>query len=271
MRADGSSRGASGATREQGERGFVMVWIGLMLFVLIGVAGFSVDLANWWLQAAKLQSAVDSGAHAGVVFLPGDVTTAKVKARTETARNGFNDGILSGTPNATVFVEQLSNPYQLRVEATTTVDNFFLTIFGLDTQTLTRDATAEFEVPVPMGSSVNKMGGDPETGYDSPQFWVNLAGPETRKHYGDRFATKDCATSNPSVNCEGTANPGIDNNDYSFNGYVFALDVKTTSATEPLRIDVYDALMAYTGDKCENNMPSDAGARDAQHLVSRRG
>ncbi len=253
-----------GESGEPGERGFVLVWMSLMLFMLLAVAGFSVDLGNWWLQAERLQRSVDAGAHAGVVFLPGDVTEAKVKARTETARNGFNDGVLSGEVNTAVFVEQLANPYQLRVEGTITIDNYFLRLLGMDTQTLIRDATAEFEVPVPMGSPLNKMGNDPETGYDSPQFWVNLAGPNTKKGNGDRFQAKNCSSS--VANCDGTANAGIDNDDYNFNGYIYALDVKSVPANgEPLRIDIYDALMAYQGDKCTSNdsagdklLPSDA-------------
>ncbi len=111
----------------------VLVWISLMLFTLLSVAGFAVDMGNWWFQATKLQRAVDAGAHAGAVFLPGNVAEAKIKARTETARNNFNDGILAGTPNATVFVEQLANPYQLRVQSTIEVDNFFLSLVGLKT------------------------------------------------------------------------------------------------------------------------------------------
>ncbi|MGI9578409.1 MAG: Tad domain-containing protein [Microthrixaceae bacterium] len=238
------------------ERAMVLVWMGLMLVTLLAVAGFSVDLANWWLQSERLQRAVDAGAHAGVVFLPGDVTEAKLKARRETARNEFNDGILSGEVNASVFVEQLANPYQLRVESTTTVDNFFLKLIGMDDLTITRDATAEFEVPVPMGSPLNKMGNDPETGYTTPQFWMNLAGPNTNKDNGDRFQAKNCSSG--AANCDGTANPGITNDDYNFDGYIYALEVKSVpSGGEPLRIDVYDALYAYQGDKCTSN--NDAG------------
>ena len=99
----GGGRGAKhpGARRENNtERGFVLIWVALMLFMLLSVAGFAVDLGNWWLQSTKLQRAVDAGAHAGAVFLPDNLPEAKIKARTETARNGFNDGILSGTANA---------------------------------------------------------------------------------------------------------------------------------------------------------------------------
>ena len=243
------ARGRASEETERSERGFVLVWISLMLFMLLAVAGFAVDLGNWWLQSTKLQRAVDAGAHAGAVFLPGDVPEAKVKARSETARNGFNDGILGGDTNASVFVEQMPNPYQLRVEATIEVDNYFLSLVGLDTQTLTRDAVGEFEVPIAMGSPENKIGDDPETGDVGSQFWLNIAGPDSTKISGDRYAAKECPTS--VARCSGTANSGIDNDDYAFDGYFFTMDVKSVDPGKDLIVQVYDGAMVYVGDHCE--------------------
>lgn len=233
-----------------------------MLFMLLAVAGFAVDMGNWWLQATRLQNAVDAGAHAGAVFLPGDVPEAKIKARTETARNGFDDGILAGSADPEVkslVVEQMPNPYQLRVESTIEVDNFFLTLVGMDTQTITRDAVGEFEVPIAMGSPENKIGDDPETGDNDSQFWINIAGPNATKKSGDRYAAKNCTTS--FARCTGTAHAGIDNDDYSFDGYFFTMDVKSADPGKDLIVQAYDGAMAYVGDHCEKRTFPDAAQR----------
>ncbi|MFV0317312.1 MAG: pilus assembly protein TadG-related protein [Microthrixaceae bacterium] len=258
----------SGSTPRRGrseegprERGFVLVWIALMLFMLLAVAGFAVDLGNWWLQSTKLQNAVDAGAHAGAVFLPDNEPEAVSKAFDEVAKNGFNDHALPGPSNATVHAEQMPNPYQLRVEATTTIDNFFLSLIGFDTQTLTRDAVGEFELPIAMGSPQNKIGNDPEEGDLDSQFWLNLAGPGEDKINGDRYQTKYCSTS--TANCTGTRNPGIKNDDYSFDGYFFTVDVKNVVPGEDLNIDVFDAAMTHVGNFCETNRLPNAGQRAA--------
>lgn len=233
------------------EGGFVLVWVALMLFMLLAVAGFAVDMGNWWLQSNKLQRAVDAGAHAGAVFLPGNVPQAKIKARTEAARNGFDDGILAGSADPRVkslVVEQMPNPYQLRVESTIEIDNYFLALVGMDTQTITRDAVGEFEVPIAMGSPENKIGDDPETGHTGSQFWINIAGPNATKISGDRYAAKVCPTS--VARCTGTVKPGIQNDDYALDGYFFTMNVKSVDPGKDLILQAYDGAMSYVGDHC---------------------
>jgi hypothetical protein len=231
------------------ERAFVIVWMASGLVVLMTIAGFAVDLSNWWLQAERLQRAVDAGAHAGAVFLPGNVPSAKTTARKEVAKNGYNDGALAGPVNATVTPVQLANPYQLKVTGKTTVDNYFLSLIGLDTLTITRDAVGEFEVPIAMGSPENKMGDDPEQGDVSSQFWINVAGPNSTKVSGDRYQAKVCASG--VAKCTGSANPGINSDDYSFDGYFYTVNVKSVVPGQDLVVQVYDGAMTYVGDKCE--------------------
>lgn len=236
-----------------------------MLIVLLTIAGFAVDLSHWWLEAERLQRAVDAGAHAGAVFLPGNVPQAQTTGRKETAKNGYNDGVLPGPVNATVTAEQLSNPYQLKVTGTTTVDNFFLNLIGMDTLTITRDAVGEFEVPISMGSPENKMGDDPEQGDLTSQFWVNIAGPNSTKISGDRYQSKVCASS--VAKCTGTANPGINSDDYAFDGYFYTLDVKQVVPGQDLVVQVYDGAMTYVGDKCERSVfPSSSELTTLQGL-----
>lgn len=245
--------------RARDERAIAVVWMAMTLLVMVLFAGFAVDLSNWYYRAERVQRAADAGAHAGVVFLPADLGSATTRAKGEVALNGYPEGA-----RTSIAVTQEPNPNRLRVKVRTTVDNYFLSIIGLDTQVIERDAVAEYVAPVPMGSPENKLGNDPARGQNTPQLWVNIAGPNANKVSGDRFQAKVCASS--TAGCTGTANAGIDNDDYSFEGYIFALKVRNVVAGQPLQVQVYDPAMTYVGDKCEYNMPTQAQANALQAL-----
>src|SRR3954463_14195430 len=82
------------------EGGFVLPWFALMLLVLVAMAGFGVDVWNWWYSAQKAQRAADAGALAGVVFMPGATSgatpdpTAKSTALTAVSNNGFGTALV---------------------------------------------------------------------------------------------------------------------------------------------------------------------------------
>jgi hypothetical protein len=226
----------------------VLVWFALMLVMLIGFAGFAVDLSNWWLQAERLQRAADAGAHAGVVFLPADMTSATTTVRSEVAKNGYRTN--GAGADATAEITQEPNPNRLRVRLTTTVPSYFVQLLGVDEVTLTREAVAEYIAPVPMGSPENKLGNDPARGDVAAQFWINIAGPNGNKFSGDRYQSKNCPTR--VAGCSATAIPGIQNDDYSMDGYFFALKVASPVSGQPLNVQVYDPGMIYVGDSCTN-------------------
>jgi hypothetical protein len=252
----------SWAQKSRRERGVVLVWFALLLVVLLGFAGFAVDLSNWWFQAERLQRGADAAAHAGVVYLPADLANATSTARAEAAKNGYRAS--GADSNATIAVSQEPNPNRLRVKVTTTVPSYFVGLLGVDEITLTREAVAEYIAPVPMGSPENKLGNDPARGQNSPQFWINIAGPNSTKASGDRYQAKMCGTA--VAGCTGAANPGINNDEYSFEGYFFSLHVTSAPAGQPLQVQVYDPAMTYVGDKCENNLPSAAQNLTLQSL-----
>ena len=77
---------------------------------------------------------------------------------------------------------------------------------------------------------------------------MNVAGPNGNKGSGDRFQSKNCPTTVAS--CTATANVGIQNDDYSFEGYFFALKVTSVPAGQPLIVQAYDPGMVYVGDTC---------------------
>jgi len=250
-----AARRARLALRWRNERAVVLVWFSLMLVVLIGFAGFAVDLSNWWLQAERIQRSADAGAHAGVVYLPGDLPGATSTARAEVAKNGYRG--TGGNPNATIAVSQEPNPNRLRVVVTTTVPSYFVQLLGVNEVTLTREAVAEYIAPVPMGSPENKLGNDPARGDTAAQFWINIAGPNANKFSGDRYQAKNCPTRVAS--CSGTANPGIQNDDYSLDGYFFALKVQNKVAGQPLNVQVFDPGMVFVGDNCASSTFPNAG------------
>ena len=74
------------------ERGIAMVWLAMSLLTMVLFAGFAVDVSNWYLRAERIQRAADAGAHAGVAFLPADLSTATTTAKKEPAMNGYPQG-----------------------------------------------------------------------------------------------------------------------------------------------------------------------------------
>ena len=244
------------AEKSRTERGVVLIWFALLLVVLMGFAGFAVDLSNWWFQAERLQRAADSGAHAGVVFMPGDLTNATSTARAEVAKNGYRTS--GGNANAIIAVSQEPNPNRLRVRITTTVPSYFVGLLGVDEVTLTREAVAEYVAPVPMGSPENRLGNDPEVGYN-PQLWSMVGGPKSDKEWGDRYQAKVCTVG--VSGCTSTTN-----NEYEENGYIYAVEVKSPPAGQDLRIQVYDPAFVDIGSTCGTRMPSGAQLTALQAL-----
>ncbi len=244
------------------ERGIAMVWMALTLLTMVLFAGFAVDVSNWYLRAQRIQRAADAAAHAGVSFLPADLGTATTTAKKEAALNGYGEG---GSLNTAIAVTQEPNPNRLRVKITTDVPSYFLGLIGINKVRMTRQAVAEYIAPVPMGSPENKLGNDPARGQNSPQFWINIAAPNSTKVSGDRYQAKICDTSVAS--CTGTANAGISNDDYSYDGYFFSLKVSSVVSGQPLNVQVYDPAFTYVGDTCGSNMPTQAQANALQALA----
>jgi len=107
-----------------------------------------------WRTGLQIQRAADAGSLAGVVYLPGDVTTGRQYAIAEVADNGY-------TANTTTTVTAAPNPAnnrQLNVTVTAQVPTFFIRIFGINSWTITRQSRAAFVMPVPMGSPLAYYG-----------------------------------------------------------------------------------------------------------------
>ena len=236
----------------------MVVWFALMLIVLLGFAGFAVDMSNWWFQAERLQRAADAGAHAGVVFLPADLPRATTTARAESAKNGYTT--TGASANSTMVVSQEPNPNRLRVKITTEVPTYFVGLLGVESVELSREAVAEYISPVPMGSPENRLGNDPEIGYN-PQLWSMVGGPNSYKHWGDRYQAKRCKLSSPHIESECTSSGNPQNKDYATDGYMYAVEVTQKVAGQPLRIQVYDPAFVDIGSACPSSMLPNATER----------
>lgn len=246
--------------RGDGERGFVLVWMAAGFVVLLGFAGLALDIANWYLTANKSQKAADAAALAGAVYLPDDPTAAVSTARDVAKLNGFDDAAADIVVTA---APKPSNPSQLDVTISRTVNNAFGRLVGNPQKTVTRDAVGEYERPVPMGSPSNVMGNEPcsidtcvANPYQlaNPQFWINIAGPQSYKSKGDAVQADLC-----SSGTDDCPNGGA-NDDYDPNGYFYTVKVGSVAAGKPLVIEAFDPAFVSVGDNCTDPAPDLAAA-----------
>ncbi|HET9770236.1 MAG TPA: Tad domain-containing protein, partial [Acidimicrobiia bacterium] len=172
---------------QDSERGLVLVWMAMTLVVLLGMAGFAVDLGSWYLRSAKLQRAADAAALAGVVWMPGDPASAQAAALATLHKNGID------TTKVSVSYPPPSASQQFRVKLTDpNVPAYFSRPF-LPSISETRSATSEYVTPVPMGSPKNTFGsGNLLPSPNTENFWAAVSGWCSGKENGDlRQAGKD--------------------------------------------------------------------------------
>jgi hypothetical protein len=156
-------RSAAGAVRTNlaagrlAARGQMLVLFVVSIFVLTGITAIVVDVSWYWANSLRVQRAADAAALAGVVWLPGNPTTAYSTARAEATKNGYTSG--GGTVVTPIKDPDSSgNNRRLGVTISAPVGTFFMKIFGISTITATRSSKAEFVLPVPMGSPENYYG-----------------------------------------------------------------------------------------------------------------
>jgi len=255
--------------RKGDQRGYVLVWMSLMLVVMVGFAGFGVDTAKLWLSGQKIQKAADAAALAGVVFLPGDLAGGIAEAKRVAAQNGFTDGV---NGDVVTPIQDPSNPDRMQVTIKHTEKTVFVAVLGVKQVTISRKATSEYQGPVPMGSPTNNLGNQPVftgatawpagTGLTAaqtaantnPQLWSQIAAPSTSKDNGDRFGAGYCGTTGV-YNCSGSTNlePQVVAADGTY-GYYYVLKVKVGSGDlgKRLAVQVYDPAFIQQGDTCND-------------------
>ena len=128
----------------------------LSIFLFVGMCAVVVDAAWYWANNLRIQRAADAAALAGVVWLPGDATTAVRVAREEATKNGYTSGIGGYTvtprqdpdnPRRMMGQHPRPGPDVLREPVRTCRPS---TPPGI--------SKAEYVLPVPMGSPQNYYG-----------------------------------------------------------------------------------------------------------------
>lgn len=263
------------------EAGYAAILTALLAAtLLIPLTAFAVDVARWYTELERVQTAADAAATAGVTYMPDDFANAKATAIAVSAKNGY--------PNATdtkVYVEATSKPSQLQVTVTSKIPNGFGSIFGKPYTTVSRSATADFNGPAPMGSPCNSYGNEPlaavnvgnasSTGSannrgprspasvivaptggasctSNPQYWAAIAAPDTPKGNGDAFMTRTCGSGNSG--CSGTTNSEFDPM-----GYIYIVRVKPEAIGVPFTLQLYDPAFVEVGDACEHGPTQTTG------------
>jgi hypothetical protein len=189
--------------RSRGERGIAVIMTGLALIPLMVFAAFGVDLASWYSRISYIQKAADAAALAGTVWMP-DVTEATDVACESLERNGITGGEC-GTGPFDITVERGSTATSLRVIVTDPdAQRYFSQVFR-GQQSLTRQAEAEYNLPIPLGSPLNYFGGD-HTRTQPPQTfsytlnWPANANSSARRpavaQFGDTAQSYGCNVGN---------------------------------------------------------------------------
>jgi len=227
------------------DRGVALPFIAVVLVLLLGMAAFAVDLGWIFLNGARVQRAADSAALAGVVYLPGNITGVDTFTVAGAQANGYDIGTLNGTPLLGGGADDLDwaavADNKLEVSLDSSIETFFLKVFGFNSFDIKRVSTAEYIKPVPLGSPGNCIGiGQSVTNTGLPEgassafnlcntfvqnFWAAINGKRTDRYHGDPYAVTcgfGCSGPNPTPR----------------DGYYFGVEVPT--GKNFLEVYVYD-------------------------------
>jgi len=245
--------------RRDDERGVAAVLVAVFVAALLfGLCAISVDVARMYAEAQRVQRAADMAASAGVIYMPQDIAQASTVARDVSSRNGYPD---SGA--SSVVVTPGTQPSQLDVAISSKIPNLFGKFIGRSDATITRHAVADYTGPQPMGSPCNTFGNEPAgtsgagpaasqlsiplgaTCSSTPQFWMNINGPDVDKGNGDQYAVRNCDTTKAISGCTGTTNDEFDPE-----GYFYLVRTTQDAIGSTLTLQLYDPAFAATGDLC---------------------
>lgn len=265
MRRIMRSRPHAGRRPRLYERGYLLVWFGVMLTMLLLFAAFAVDLGHWYLVTNRAQKAADAAATAGVVHrslegFPGGSRSGEDIAVDVALATAADNGFSAADGDTVDVLKPADN--QLEVDISTTFDNYFLKLIGLSETTVDSEATAEYAARVDLGSYRNTFGNEPGSpawrsggaATDNPGWWPQVAGPRTILSHGDPFQGNECRaddTGEVSPLCLGV--PDDENQpEYEENGIVYDIDVREPVDGDLLKVELYDPQFLRTGAVCGN-------------------
>lgn len=241
LRGDDST--CIGGVRGSDDSGYVFAMMGLLMIPIVIMMAFSIDLGSWYAQGQKMQRAADAASLAGVVWAS-DATQWDTVARATATKNGYTDGV----DGVSVDVQKMA-ANQVKVTIRQDGAQYFSKIVLPSGERLTRRSTAEYVLPVPLGSPRNYIGtGSLGTGsgaYERESLWAAVSGLCTDKVQGDRKASQRFNGSNNN-NCAGTSNGEYSNVNYA---YYVELPENRTYATDVI---IYHGNMVATNGDCSN-------------------
>ncbi len=235
------------------ERGAVLPLMALMLVVLLGAAGFAVDLGWLYWNSIEIQHGADAAALSGVIYVANDPATAKVEGIAAASENGYLDTSLGGSDSVDIVSYQddasaVANALQLRATVTHQVPTFFLKAFGMNSVTIARTAVAEYVKPLPLGSPESYFGNDPAVG-NWPNFWGNIHGYYTGKGKGDRYSSQCIeweSLSGCTKNDERRQSVNAGSQDAT-GGYLYGVEVDEASVGSMLTVELFDPQFTRGG------------------------
>ena len=231
---------------EKAESGAALVFVAISMTILIAFAAFSVDFGWLYLNGLRIQHGADAAALAGVIYEPGDQSSAYAQANATATVNGYDTTATGTTVTPIDYADDSSavdNQFQLAVAIEHDVPTFFMKIFGVDQISMSKRAVAEYVLPLPMGSDLPYFGDDPSDPSRSPNFWANIHGYYTGQQMGDRYASQ-CFRNGATSSCSPTG-PNIEARETTYSGgipitggYVYGIEVD--SGATNLSVEVFD-------------------------------
>lgn len=119
------------------EHGAVAVMVALLMVPLIGLAAISIDVAAMWAERAELQN----GADAGALAVAQDCALGSCGAAARTAQDLASANDRTGAVGASVA----AGADQVSVTTSSTSQHFFAPVLGIDSNTLSAQATARWD------------------------------------------------------------------------------------------------------------------------------
>jgi Flp pilus assembly protein TadG len=236
----------------RGERGISIILVALLLIPLLLFAGLATDVGAWYARAAAVQRAADAAALAGVAQLANGEQQAIDEALRVATLNGFTNGV----DGVTVTADRLAGTQRIFVEITDTdVDRFLSAPFRSNVR-ITRRATAEQVLPVPLGSPRNFLGTNQDASIPNAQrenFWLSVSGYCARHEMGDRITTRTDSNGSTFQGCQPGVNGVRSNPEFNTSSPGYFYGVQFTAAGGSHTIQVYDAP------HCQYNSPGAAG------------
>jgi hypothetical protein len=246
-------------------RGQALPLLAIMLVALIGFTGLALDVSMLLLRTLQQQRAADAAALAGVIKLPQQPAEAKALAQRYA---GMNDYVNNPDPAGFPQVDAQPVPgYSTRLHVIITARHpvYFMRIFGFTDVLVTRDAYAQYSLPVRLGCpnctsfgvgnptpiSVGRGSGPgncPNCDFHLENFWASIDGPGSDNRNGDAYNTKFVRSADGFSCTNDTLNTSTLNSDYAAGpdpnaGYNYGLHVDADSGS--IDLYVYDPAQFY--------------------------